>query len=519
MSGSLGPLAAAVEARLDALERDEAVRRLWERDPTLWGGEASTPELTDRLGWLDVARTMRPHLPHVTALADEVRQRCTRVVLLGMGGSSLAPEVLWRTFGRRSDYPAFQMLDSTDPRAVRAVAEGDVETTLFVVASKSGTTIETSSLFEFFWDRTGGRGERFVAITDEGTVLEALARERGFRHAFRNPADIGGRFSALSLFGLVPAALLGIDPEVLLDRAEAMARQCAVDRPTTENPGAWLGVVLSEAALAGRDKLTLLASPAVASFGLWAEQLVAESTGKAGRGILPLAGESVERMPHHRADRLFVGLALGAADEAPVLAEAEREGDPVVRLVMADAFDLGAAFFQWEFATAVAGAVLGINPFDQPNVAESKANTRVVLEGGESEPVPPLRRHAVARFLEGVRPGHYVAVLAYLPPTEENDRRLEHLRTALADRLPAAVTVGYGPRYLHSTGQLHKGGPATGHFIQVLDLPDDDLPIPGHPHGFGQLLAAQALGDARALAARGRPVLRIEDPDEMLELS
>jgi hypothetical protein len=350
--------------------------------------------------------------------------------------------------------------------------------------------------------------------------LEDLARERAFRAVFLNPPDIGGRNSALSLFGLVPAALMGIHPGTLLDRAGAMARRCAIDRPTAENPGAWLGAVLGEAALAGRDKAVLAVSPNVASFGLWAEQLVAESTGKGGVGILPVLARGGEALPAYRADRVFVGLRLDeTTPDLSLIENAAQAGEPTVRIGLADPYDLGGEFFRWGFATAVVGAVLGLNPFNQPNVAESKRNTRAVLEAGESEPVPTLRRAAVAELQNGVRPGDYVAILAYLPPTDENDERLERFRAALADRLPAAVTVGYGPRYLHSTGQLHKGGPARGHFIQVLDEPEDDLAIPGRPYTFGQLLAAQALGDLRALTARGRPVLRIEDPDEMLELS
>jgi glucose-6-phosphate isomerase len=508
----------AVARRLAALERIEAVRRLWDRDPTLWKGDAGTPELRDRLGWLTVMSEMERHLGPLQAFADEARRAFDRVVLLGMGGSSLAPEVLWRTFGRRDGFPPLQMLDSTDPRAVAAVRHGgDPDRSLFIVASKSGTTLETMSLYRYFWRALGGRGQQFVAITDPGTPLERLAREQGFRWLFLNPADIGGRYSALSLFGLVPAALIGVDVEELLRRGSAMAEQCAADVPPTHNPGAWLGAVMGEAALAGRDKLTLLTSPRLHAFGLWVEQLLAESTGKEGKGIVPVVDEPLRPARAYGSDRLFVVVSL-AGEQALGVRRLASAGHPVVEITLHDEFDLGAEFFCWEFATAVAGVVLEVNPFDQPNVAESKQNTKRVLADPEGIGPPEyLRRHDIAAFLEAVRPGDYVAVLAFLPPSEENDRRLATVAKALRDRLEAPVTVGYGPRFLHSTGQLHKGGPPRGHFIQLLPADGDDEAIPGEPHSFGDLIAAQAQGDRLALAARGRPVLRVSDLDAFLE--
>ena len=516
-------LRTAVTRRLTEFGEQRTIQRLWDRDPSVWGGDADTPELADRLGWLSVGRSMVGEVEAVRDFAEKVRREIDRVVLLGMGGSSLAPEVLWRTFGRQDGYPALQMLDSTAPGAVQSVDDGgDLSRTLFIVASKSGTTVETMSFFQYFWDRTRGNGSQFVAITDPGMSLERLGRERGFKRVFLNPADIGGRYSALSLFGLVPAALLGIDAATLLERAEGMANLCAPGTPGIDNPGAALGVLMAEAALAGRDKLTFVMSPGVESFGLWAEQLIAESTGKAGKGIIPVACEPTSARPRYCDDRLFVGLSLqGDSSETfnHRLRDLDAAGYPLARIALSDPYDIGAEFFRWEFATAVSGAVLGVNPFDQPNVAESKKNTMQSLSGADN-PAPSSgpRRSRVVSFLDGVQPGDYVSVQAYMAPSEENDARLASLCAALHDRVEAAVTVGYGPRYLHSTGQLHKGGPATGHFIQVMDPVVDDVAIPHAEYSFGQLLAAQAQGDFEALTARERPIVRVSDPTDLMEL-
>ncbi len=511
----------AIERRLERFATDDVVARLWAKDPTLWTDDRDTPELADRLGWLRVGSEMQRAVPDLELFAAEARSEFDRVVLLGMGGSSLAPEVMWRTFGRRSGSPSLHVLDSTHPRAVAAVeAAGRLERTLFVVASKSGTTLETLSFYRYFWRQTGGRGAQFVAITDADTPLERLARAQGFRRVFLNPADIGGRYSALSLFGLVPAALMGASLGELLARGEAMAAQCAAGVAPGRNPGAWLGAVMGEAALAGRDKLTFLLSPGVASFGLWAEQLIAESTGKSGKGIVPVVDEPARRPATYGGDRLFVSLAL--AGEAAGLDERARRlaaaGHPVVRIVLRDALDLAAEFFCWEFATAVAGSVLRVNPFDQPNVAESKQNTKRMLDdGGGADPIAALRRHDVSSFLNGVRQGDYVALLAYTQPDAASERQLRRVRAALGDRVPAPVTGGYGPRYLHSTGQLHKGGPPVGHFIQVLEPAGEGLAIPGEPYTFDGLVSAQARGDYEALRGRRRPVLRVSSARELLE--
>jgi transaldolase/glucose-6-phosphate isomerase len=505
---------AAVAQRLSAMDAAHLTRRIWAHDPTVWKDNPNTAEIRDRLGWLTVGKAMAQQAKPLRSLADEVRAEFDRVVLCGMGGSSLAPEVLWRTFGAASGHPSLQVLDSTDPRAVRLVEQrGDLARTLFIISSKSGTTQESDSFFRYFWERTGGRGSQFIAITDPGTPLERLAAERRFRRAFLNPADIGGRYSALSFFGLVPAALIGVDVETLLHRAHRMAEACAACVPILENPAAWLGASLGEAALAGRNKATFVLSPAIASFGLWVEQLIAESTGKEGTGILPVVEEPLGAPEVYGGDRVFVSMTLAGEADIDVesrLAALEKAGHPVIHLRLEDRYDLGQEFFRWQFATAVAGAVLRINPFDQPNVAESKANTKAVLARKTSS-AAAASAGELERFLAGVKPGDYLALMAYLPPAPDNDRRLAAIRLRLRDRLKIATTLGYGPRFLHSTGQLHKGGPQVGHFLQIVDRVSEELPIPGEPFGFGELEAAQADGDLIALRSRGRPAIRIDD--------
>ncbi|HEV2749237.1 MAG TPA: bifunctional transaldolase/phosoglucose isomerase [Gemmatimonadales bacterium] len=502
-----------VVLRLAELGRADVPRRIWGRDPTVWKPDPNTPEIANRLGWLSVGEMMAQQVKTLATFADQVRSEFDRVVLCGMGGSSLAPEVLWRTFGRPSGYPALLVLDSTDPRAVAAAGAGDeLARTLFLISSKSGTTQETDCLYRYFWERTGGRGTQFVAITDPDTPLARLAVERQFRRTFVNPADIGGRYSALSYFGLVPAALIGIDVGLLLHRAHRAAEVAAPVVPVGQNPAAWLGATLGEAALAGRNKATFVLSPGIGSFGLWVEQLIAESTGKEGKGILPVADEPLGAPEVYGRDRTFIALTLaGEENDASEqqLRALTAAGHPVVRLVLDDRYDLGQEFFRWEFATAVASAILRINAFDQPNVAESKQNTKDVLAG--HEPAAPAATAAERdQFLSAIRPGDYLAIMAYLPPTPQNDGRLAALRVRLRDRLKVATTVGYGPRFLHSTGQLHKGGPPVGHFLQITERAEPDVPIPGESYTFGQLEMAQAEGDLRALRGRGRPAIRVD---------
>ena len=463
---------------------------------------------------------MRAQAVDLQAFTADLRHDYPHVVLLGMGGSSLAAIMLRDTFGSAAGHPSLTVLDSTDPRAVADAARVGAGTPkLYLLSSKSGTTLETDCMFRYFWGlhRDRERDSGFVAITDPGTALAALADARRFRRTFLNPADIGGRYAALSYFGLVPAALLGIDVARLVDRALAMARACGPEAAPADHPGLRLGAVLGEAALAGRDKVTLVLSRGIASFGLWLEQLIAESTGKEGKGLVPVADEPLGPPAAYGPDRLFVALTLAdARDDATAgrLTALEAAGHPVVRIELRDRYDVGAELFRWPFAVAVAGAVLGINPFDQPDVAAAKANTDAVLARGASAGRSPAASAAdLERFLKGVGPGDYLGLLAYLPPTPGSDQRLAAVQLRLRDRLGAAVTVGYGPRYLHSTGQLHKGGPPSGRFVLITTPGLDDLPIPGKPFGFATLEWAQAEADLLTLQVRGRPALRIESLD------
>ena len=448
-------------------ERTELIDRIWERDPTVWTGA----DEAKWLGWLDEPRQMRERVEELASFADAVAEEgLDAVVLLGMGGSSLAPEVLRRTFGSSS----FHVLDTTHPRAIRALeAAIDLERTLFVSASKSGSTLETRSHTDYFWEKSGRRGAAFVAITDPGSELERMARERRFRHVFPGEPTIGGRYSALSPFGIVPAALLGIDVDRLLASAEAMAEACRRDEG---NPGYELGHAFGAGWKAGRDKVCIADTDG--GFGLWAEQLIAESTGKLGKGLVPAPGESPDGPDRQAA--------------TPLIAEP---------------YDLGGEFFRWEFAVAVAGALLEINPFDQPDVQAAKDKTNQVLATGREPELAPTG--SVDELLGQANEGDYVCVQAFVCPSADNDRRLAELVRSLRLRSSLVVTHGYGPRYLHSTGQLHKGGPNTGLFLQVVDDPGDELAIPNKPFGFRRLLRAQAAGDYASLQERGRRVARI----------
>jgi transaldolase/glucose-6-phosphate isomerase len=496
---SLGALDGPVEERLASLQREDVVARIWRKDHTVWRPDPS--EITNRLGWLDVVPHMRAQVADLRSFADDVvGDGFDTAVLLGMGGSSLAPEVLRETLGVRDGFLDLTVLDTTHPATIaRLDGSLDLGRTLFIVASKSGGTIETLSQFAHFFERTGNEGGRFVAITDPGSPLEALARARGFRRAFLNPSDIGGRYSALSLVGLVPAALIGADLDELLESADGMAQACNASVPSGEDPGLWLGTVIGEAARRGRDKLSVLLPDEMASLGGWIEQLIAESTGKDGTGIVPVVNEPVGPPEAYGSDRVFV-----AYGEPSGLAAFEGRGDPVVR---STAGGLGAEFFRWEFATAVAGRILGVQPFDQPNVEEAKRATKEILEG-DARDTPAT--DDLEPLLASLEDHDYVAIQAFVDPTREAEEALERVRLAIRDRHTVAVTVGFGPRFLHSTGQLHKGGPDTGAFVQVVDAErQTDVPIPGADYTFGQLIDAQALGDLHALRARDRRVARV----------
>lgn len=538
---SLGGFAKAVETRQRSWADANVARRIWRADGTVWVPDpeeaAKTADLTNRLGWLTTAELMHEDLTNLSDFSDEIRNGgFTRVVLLGMGGSSLAPEVFMRTFGNRPGYPPLTVLDSTHPASVEGVARSvDLARTLFLVSSKSGGTLETISFFRYFYDAVSAvkdqPGDNFVVITDPGSRLEALAKEKKLRRVFSSPPEVGGRYSALTYFGLVPAALIGVDLDKLLDRAITMAHSTHSCVPVADNPGLALGAAMGELALAGRDKITLFASPRISPFTVWVEQLIAESTGKKGRGILPVVGEKLAPPDHYGDDRFFVYIRL-EGDENQDLDEGmgalEAAGHPVVRIPLDEREDLGGEFFRWEMATAAAGAVFGINPFDQPDVEAAKIRARDLMTVFEKTGTLPTDTPVVVDqdmevyggragasieerlgdFLGQAGPGDYLALMAYIPRTGETERALDRIRLALRDRLKKATTVGYGPRFLHSTGQLHKGGGNGGLFIQITDRPETHVPIPGQPYTFVVLIAAQAMGDYRVLAERGRRLVR-----------
>ncbi len=531
MTYALGQYTPAVEAALAEMSDQRVMARIWDHDHTVWG---PTPgEITNRLGWLDSPQEMVGKAGELEALAAEVRAAgYTQVLLLGMGGSSLAPEVLSKVFGGGS----LQVLDSTDPGAVLAHANRlDPARTLFIVATKSGGTVETLSFFRFFYSWSAAAlgaaaaGEHFVAITDLGSALEEMAGRYQFRATFCNDPNIGGRNSVLSYFGLVPAALIGVDLPRLLERALGMRSRCGADVPPAENPAAQLGTIMGELARAGRDKLTLVPSPTIASFAYWVEQLVAESTGKDGVGILPIEGEKLGPPAVYSEDRLFVQLELEGEDaQGTALRALQEAGHPVVRLRLRDRHDLGEQFFLWELATAVASHRLGVNSFNQPNVEAAKRLARqMAAEYRETGNLPsvesaPLTAEALRAFLASARPGDYIALQAYVQPTSETDAALLALRTALRDRYKLATTVGYGPRFLHSTGQLHKGDAGKGLFIQFTADDGQDAAIPDEAGAadssmtFGVVKAAQALGDRQALLEAGRRVIRFHLGSEVV---
>ncbi len=518
------------------------VDRIWARDPSLWKDEPEHAKIISRsLGWLTVAQGMKSRVDEIGQFTEEVRRRkLTTACLLGMGGSSLCPEVCALTFGNGPGYPTLVVLDTTDPASIHAAEKQmDLAHTLFLVSSKSGGTIESSSLQKYFYEKVralkgNSAGENFVAITDPGTALEQLAGELSFLRVFLNPSDIGGRYSALSFFGLVPMALLGLDLAAVLERAGRIARQCRATDPEA-NPGLSLGVALGTLAREGRDKATFVLAPEIAAFGYWVEQLVAESTGKDGVGIVPVEGEPLGQPAVYQHDRVFIQIDVAGKVDPAVhtrLRALEEAGHPVLRWELSDTMDLAGEVFLWEFATAVAGAVMGIDPFDQPNVQESKDNTRRLIQKyeqtGEIEDGRPAvtesilslygppqiaagksLRDALDAFLGTAGPNDYVALLAYVRRSADVTASLQAMRNAIRDNTRRATTLGFGPRFLHSTGQLHKGGANTGLFIQVTAADADDIPIPGEKYSFGVLKKAQSSGDLQALAEHGCRAVRV----------
>ena len=523
----LGQYGKRVEKRLKQWQDLQVARRIWQKDHTVWSKDPQ-PELADRLGWLELGETMEKEVAALSAFADKAKaDGIKHIVVLGMGGSSLAPEVFQETFGNAPGYGKLRVLDSTHPAAVRAVEDSiDLAHTLFLVSSKSGTTTETNSFFFYFWAKVKSLGiepgPHFVAITDPGTPLEKLAKERNFRGTFNAPEEVGGRYSALTMFGLVPAALIGVDIGAVLARARHMSAACAATVADGSNPALFLGAALGELTLAKRDKVTFLCSPSLGAFPSWVEQLIAESTGKENKGIVPVANEKLAPPEKYAADRFFVYLRLASDSNHELdrfMAALEANGHPLACIDLTDKVDIGQEFFRWEFAVAAAGAALGINPFNQPDVQLAKDLSKKAMSEGVSGAAKLKEEVAaddaaglekmVGAWLATKKPRDYVAVQAYLAPSAENSAKLAAIRAALQSRLDAATTFGFGPRYLHSTGQLHKGGPNSALVLQIVDQPADNLAVPETNYTFDVLIQAQAIGDFTALRQRRRRALRV----------
>ncbi|MDA0181572.1 hypothetical protein OJ997_14805 [Solirubrobacter phytolaccae] len=491
----------AVQTRLRRAADEDIVGRLWRKDGTLWAPEG-TPEVTNRLGWLDIAERSQEQLAELQGLRDELlRDGYTDAVVLGMGGSSLAPEVFRQSFGKADTGLTLHVLDSTHPQEVQKYLDTlPLETTLAIVSSKSGGTIEPLSMYKAFSERIDST--HFVAVTDPGSGLEELANAKGFRRVFYGDPDIGGRYSALSAFGLVPAVVAGYDVAAVLGSAIGAQEECQGEQG---NAGLWLGVTLGELAKAGRDKLTFVADAPLSSYGVWAEQLVAESTGKLGRGILPIADEPLLDPEHYGDDRVFLHVATAQGSNAAKVAKLKDAGHPVITIHALGPTDLGRIFYLSEFAVAVAGWVLEINPFDQPNVQEAKDNTNRVLKEGSAG----VDAGSLSELTDSLEPPAYFAIMGYLPYSSDTEAAVARLRETVVEKYKVATTWGYGPRFLHSTGQLHKGGPKTGRFLQLVDEPGQDLEIPGEDFTFKTLIRAQADGDLETLRSHGLPAVRI----------
>jgi glucose-6-phosphate isomerase len=536
-----GAQQAEFETALAALKAKKTIARIWQKDASVWSDKPEHQKIiANSLGWLAVPGLVLERVAELKAFAQEIHSAgFTHAVVLGMGGSSLCPEVFSQSFGPQKGYPELLVLDSTVPAAVAHIdAQIKLESTLFIVASKSGSTTEPQMFERYFYDRVkqlkGAKvGENFAAVTDPGTLLENQAKEQGYRKIFVNWPDIGGRYSALSFFGMVPFAVMGGDVEILLERAVAAAKACQSE-DVVANPGATLGALLGTLANKGVDKLTLVASKEIASLGLWIEQLVAESTGKEGKGIVPIAGEALGNVNDYGKDRVFASIAVDEGDAATgaKLAALESAGFTVVHQQLSGPLDLGATFFVWEFATAVACSFLNIDAFDQPNVQESKDNTKrllgefvskgalpqqtpVVTDGalklyGEDKALGATLDAAIAAHLKKVHAGDYVAITQYFVETPEVEALVQQLRLAVRAKTHAAATTGYGPRFLHSTGQLHKGGGNNGVFIQLTSADAKDVAIPREPFGFSVLKQAQSLGDLESLVKHGRRAVRVD---------
>ena len=531
----------AVAAETEHWRHDGLIRRLWASDKGLWTGA----DEDQWLGWLHIVEAEIADLDRLEAFAREVKERSySDVVLLGMGGSSLGPEVLAETFGPRQGWPRFHMLDSTDPAQVRAIEQAiDLKNTLFIVSSKSGSTLEPNIFKQYFFDRaqqvTGQAGKHFVAVTDPGSAMEATAKKDGFARIFHGVKSIGGRYSVLSKFGLVPAAAIGLDVRALLGTTQQMVYSCGPDVPPAANPGAQLGIAMGVLAKHGRDKVTIVASPKIGDIGAWLEQLLAESTGKHGKGLIPVADEPIGPPELYGRDRLFAYLQLENGEDPAQQKHVdalEKSGHPVVRILVKSPLHIGQEFFRWEIATAVAGAVIGINPFDQPDVEASKVKTRALTDEYEKtgrlpDEQPIFRHDGIALYADAknaaalgrnntldsylkahfdrVGAGDYAALLAYIERDTAHTQALQAMRKRILGAKHVATCLGFGPRFLHSTGQAYKGGPNSGVFLQITSDPAEDLPVPGQRYTFGVVKAAQARGDFEVLAERGRRALRV----------
>jgi transaldolase/glucose-6-phosphate isomerase len=541
------PLAAAVKSNSADWQSGGKMKRLWQRDASLWTGN----DEAHWLGWLDIVEEQIAQQDQLQKIAKEVQQRgFEHVLLLGMGGSSLCPEVLRMTFGRIKQFPTLHVLDSTDPAQVKSFEHQiDIPKTLFIVSSKSGSTLEPNIFKQYFFERTKQAvgatkaGGHFIAITDPGSQMQKVAESDHFLHVFFGRPSIGGRYSALSNFGMVPAAVIGLDTKKFLSLASAMVRACGGEVPVEKNPGAALGVILGTAAVSGRDKVTIITSPGTSDLGAWLEQLLAESTGKIGKGIIPVDREHLGSPEVYGNDRVFayVRLESGADnDQDAKVAALERAGHPVVRIPISDTYELGAEFFRWEIATAVAGSIIGINAFNQPDVEASKIATRSLTTeyektGSLPAEKPVLEENGIKLFtdeknaaelakaaggdrgvtayikahLNRIRAGDYFAVLGYIQMNAEHEQSLQSIRHAVRDKKRVATCLGFGPRFLHSTGQAYKGGPNSGVFLQITCDDSVELPVPGQKYTFGVVKAAQARGDLQVLTERGRRALRV----------